>query len=186
MLLLTGRLQHNIFFDILSCIFFPELLEDEPGEKTADVVEPDKTADVVEPDETADVVEPDETAETQQNVIEPPSRDNMRVADGDEDYIPDLDEYHFEDETDEDMDIQENKPPKKKKPASRQKWSEEEVKELHDLFKVKIKELKLPGQKEIEAKMRMSLSKGGVIHKRKRDTIKKKLSNMLINIKKSK
>jgi len=72
---------------------------------------------------------------------------------------------------------------KRKKPAKtlRQKWSEEEVSELMELFAAEFETNTLPGQKQIETVMRKSLQNQGVIHKRKRDTIKKKLSNMMIS-----
>lgn len=124
-------------------------------------------------------------ADVQDEVVELAPTMILPVSGGDdEDYIPDLNEYRLEEEEeDEDMDIRENKPKKKKPASTRQQWSKEEVEELNNLFKVNIEKLKLPGQQLIEAKMRVSLKNDGVIHKRKRDTIKKKLSNMLIHIK---
>jgi len=90
-------------------------------------------------------------AAVQDEVVELAPTIIMSVSGGDDDYIPDLNEYGLKEE-DEDMDIRENKP--KKKPAStRQQWSEEEVEELNNLFKVNIEKLKLPGQQLIEAKM---------------------------------
>ncbi|XP_060563321.1 uncharacterized protein LOC132722776 isoform X3 [Ruditapes philippinarum] len=99
-----------------------------------------------------------------------------------EEYIPDIMD---EDEEEEDDDYEEiNKPSKRKpkKPCNRQKWSLMEENELKELFKEEFKCLKLPGQKRIEKMMKVSLSKNGEIHKRKRDTIKKKLSNMMIKL----
>jgi hypothetical protein len=93
-----------------------------------------------------------------------------------------LNEYGLE-KDDADIDIRENKPWKKKPASTRRKWSEEEVEELNNLFKLNIEKLKLPGQQVIEAKMRVSLKNDDVTHKRKWDTIKKKLSNMRIHIK---
>jgi len=72
---------------------------------------------------------------------------------------------------------------KKKKPgnmATRQKWSSEEVDELRELFEEDFRTNTLPGQKRIEAKMKKSKEGSGVIYQRKRDNIKKKLSNMMI------
>jgi len=72
--------------------------------------------------------------------------------------------------------------PKRKKPqnSTRQKWSNEEEAELHKLFEEDFRTNNLPGQKRIEKVIKKSKDDGGVIWKRKRDTIKKKLSNKMI------
>ena len=72
--------------------------------------------------------------------------------------------------------------PKRKKPqnSTRQKWSNEEEAELHKLFEEDFRTNTLPGQKRIEKVIKKSKDDGGVIWKRKGDTIKKKLSNMMI------
>ncbi|CAG2222876.1 unnamed protein product [Mytilus edulis] len=101
-----------------------------------------------------------------------------------EDFIPEL----HDDEVDADFSIpiQEHRPDKKKSrkdKVQRQKWSEDDVQELEDLFSVNLKKLKCPKQAEIEKKISISKKNGGLIHKRKRDNIKKKVSNMIQKLK---
>ena len=96
--------------------------------------------------------------------------------DDSEDEVPELNQ---EESADED---ELNYRPKRKKPqnSTRQKWSTEEVAELHNLFEEDFRTNSLPGQKRIEKAIKKSKDNRGVIWKRKRDTIKKKLSNMMI------
>ena len=56
----------------------------------------------------------------------------------------------------------------------------EEVDELLELFNKDFETNTLPGQKRIEKIMKKSQNNNGKIFKRKRDNIKKKLSNMMI------
>ena len=106
---------------------------------------------------------------------------SCEVENSDEDYIPDLNDDMEEDPPEEAEDFPaETRKRKKPVPSARKKWSEKEVEELMDLFKEDFETNTLPGQRRIEKMMRQSMSNRGVIYKRKRDTIKKKLSNMMI------
>ena len=109
----------------------------------------------------------------------PPSSDEYSHVD--EDYIPDED-YHFADEDEDETDEYVVPTKKRKTPvlASRQRWSMEEVNELLELFNKDFETNTLPGQKRIEKIMKKSQNNNGKIFKRKRDNIKKKLSNMMI------
>lgn len=108
----------------------------------------------------------------------PPSSNENSL---DEDYIPDED-YHPSDEEEDETDEYVVPTKKRKKPilATRQKWSMEEVDELLDLFKKDFETNTLPRSQRIEKIMRESQNNDGKIFKRKRDNIKKKLSNMMI------
>ena len=64
----------------------------------------------------------------------------------------------------------------------RQKWTEEEEKELRQLLNVNIATKKCPKKHEIEKAVRKSIKNGGLIHLRKTDNIKKKMSNMIIKL----
>ena len=100
----------------------------------------------------------------------------------DEDYIP-TEDYRHDDEDEEEIDEYMVTTKKRKKPAntaSRQRWSMEEVDELLELFKKDFETNTLPGQQRIEKIMQKSKINNGKIYKRKRDNIKKKLSNMMI------
>jgi hypothetical protein len=68
-------------------------------------------------------------------------------------------------------------PPKKKRKASFsiQRWSQEEIDELKILFSEEFLSGKCPRQKAVEAAKARSKINGGVIWKRKWDTIKKKV-----------
>lgn len=92
-----------------------------------------------------------------------------------EDEVPELQEGSSDEESVECR-------PKRKKPQknNRQKWTDEEVTELNGLFSEEFQTNTLPGQKRIEKIMKKSEANSGIIWKRKRDTIKKKLSNMMI------
>lgn len=68
------------------------------------------------------------------------------------------------------------------KPVVRQKWTPEEEAELRVLFATNFSKLKCPNTREIQSAMKNSLKRKGMIHKRKLDNIKKKVSNMLIKI----
>lgn len=93
--------------------------------------------------------------------------------------------YHDDDDDiEEEIRDEKRRPHKPKKPSQRQKWTRDEEEELKDLFKEHFKTLQLPGQKIIEKMKKVSFSNNGEIHKRKRDTIKKKLSNMMIKLRK--
>ena len=99
-----------------------------------------------------------------------------------EDYIPDLMEKE-----DSDSEEEGRKKRKIKKPSARQKWTQDEENELRELFKEEFERtLACPGQKRIQKKMGLSQKNNGFIFKRKRDNIKKKLSNMLMKIKSKK
>lgn len=97
-----------------------------------------------------------------------------------DEYIPDLDEMQ---QSEEDDYCNEDYSKKKRKKAAssctRQMWTQEEKDELEILFSKELKTNKLPGQKRIEQLMFKSKCQKGVIHLRKRDTIKKKLCNMM-------
>lgn len=97
--------------------------------------------------------------------------------DVDNEYIPDMTDSNGEEDEDE-VEIQ--KPKKRVKLSNRQRWSFNEVEELKTLFQNDFETLKLPGQYRIEQIMKQSCANHGEIHKRKRDTIKKKLSNMML------
>ena len=58
-----------------------------------------------------------------------------------------------------------------------------ELQRRQELFKEDFESLKLPGQKRIEQVMKLSHTNNVEIHKRKRDTIKEKISNMMIKLK---
>ena len=60
----------------------------------------------------------------------------------------------------------------------------EEEDELKTLFATDINNRKCPGKSRIEFNMNESLQNYGQIHKRPRDNIKKKLSNMIIKLRK--
>lgn len=107
-------------------------------------------------------------------------RPPVQTRELDEDFIPDITEIDEEEEEYEPI-------PKKRRmqahqPSVRQKWTSEEEQELKSLFKQNFKDDKLPGQKLIESMMRKSKLQKGQIHLRKRDNIKKKLSNMMIKL----
>ena len=68
------------------------------------------------------------------------------------------------------------------KPAVRQRWTDVEEAELRVLFQHNFTKLKCPNGKEIDRAMKISLKKKGVVHKRKPDNVKKKVSNMLIKL----
>jgi hypothetical protein len=61
----------------------------------------------------------------------------------------------------------------------RHKWSAEEEEELRRIYKAFFREGETPRQKDVEKGMKMSRQKGGMIHKIKRDNIKKKINNMI-------
>ena len=67
----------------------------------------------------------------------------------------------------------------------RQKWLEEEENELQQLFGRNFRQKKTPNTKEIEKAVRTSMKNHGVIHHRKPDNIKKKMSHMIIKLKNS-
>lgn len=73
---------------------------------------------------------------------------------------------------------------KKKADIPRQKWSEEEVAEIRKLFKASFEHDKTPRQAEVEKQMKISAANKGLIHKRPRDNIKKKVSTMLMTVRK--
>lgn len=137
-----------------------------------------------------DEIQLDEIMEVQADVdVTPPStldqpfnrkRPPVQTPELDEDFIPDITEIDEEEEEYEPI-------PKKRRmqahqPSVRQKWTSEEEQELKSLFKQNFKDDKLPGQKLIESMMRKSKLQKGQIHLRKRDNIKKKLSNMMIKL----
>ncbi|OWF39287.1 hypothetical protein KP79_PYT22707 [Mizuhopecten yessoensis] len=95
-----------------------------------------------------------------------------------DDYIPDIEEEQEDEDSDELNEVYAKR--KRPQPCQRQKWLAEEEEELKDLFQRDCAINKLPGQKRIEEMMKKSLENKGSIHQRKRDTIKKKLSNMMI------
>lgn len=77
------------------------------------------------------------------------------------------------------------KKPQKQKQAvarkrPRQPWTTEEETELKLLFRKSYDTDRTPGQREIEKQMKISKRQGGLIHMRKRDNIKKKISTMLV------
>lgn len=72
--------------------------------------------------------------------------------------------------------------PKKRKttvPIIRHHWTEIEEKELRRLLPLAFISMKCPGQKYVEAAQQKSRAEGGAIFRIARDTIKKKVSNML-------
>ena len=78
---------------------------------------------------------------------------------------------------------QKQKKLKKKKPEKqRQRWSKEEEEELNTLFSKNFKDNYCPGQQEIGKAVKISRSKGGLVHNRPMDNIKKKISNLLIKL----
>ena len=66
----------------------------------------------------------------------------------------------------------------------RQKWLKEEENELQQLFVRNLRLKKCPNTKEIEKAVRTSMKNHGLIHQRKPDNIKKKMSNMIVKLKK--
>ncbi|XP_053392398.1 uncharacterized protein LOC128555071 [Mercenaria mercenaria] len=93
------------------------------------------------------------------------------------------DVFNFIDESDEEDDLQEEERPKKRKKATavqkRQKWTKGEEKELQELLRKNFRDVKCPSQAECENARKVSQKSGGLIWKRPRDNIKKKVSNML-------
>ena len=73
--------------------------------------------------------------------------------------------------------------PKKKRVApktnTRQKWTAEEEEELKTLFKSSLKAKKLPKPNDIVVQMKCSEKTNGVVYKRTKETIKKKLWNLI-------
>lgn len=67
---------------------------------------------------------------------------------------------------------------KNTKAVARQKWSHEEEKEIEKLLSKCFQTGKGPSQHECEEAMKASKAKGGLIWKRPRDNIKKKVFNM--------
>lgn len=105
---------------------------------------------------------------------------SSNITTNEDEFIPDIsDEMECEEEGEEE-EVDRRKPEKPAKLSTRQKWSDDEVAELLHLFSDDFQTNKLPGQKRIERVIKISKSNSGVIWKRKRDTIKKKLSNMMI------
>ncbi|XP_062574168.1 uncharacterized protein LOC134236011 [Saccostrea cucullata] len=92
--------------------------------------------------------------------------------------IPDLNCFS-EDEDDSDSEIQ-SKEALRTSCSLRRKWSKEEEKELRSLFSECFAEYRCPKRREVETQMKMSERKNGLIHKRPRDNIKKKISQMLV------
>nr|XP_034316418.1 uncharacterized protein LOC117685927 isoform X13 [Crassostrea gigas] len=74
----------------------------------------------------------------------------------------------------------------KPKKTERKRWSKEEEDELKKLFKANFEKDYCPKQLEIEKIMKKSREKGGLIHLRPRDNIKKKVSGMLVKLRKKK
>nr|XP_034316735.1 uncharacterized protein LOC109620100 isoform X4 [Crassostrea gigas] len=74
----------------------------------------------------------------------------------------------------------------KPKKTERKRWSKEEEDELKKLFKANFEKDYCPKQLEIEKIMKKSREKGGLIHLRPRDNIKKKVSGMLVKMRKKK
>lgn len=74
----------------------------------------------------------------------------------------------------------------KPKKTERKRWSKEEEDELKKLFKANFEKDCCPKQLEIEKIMKKSREKGGLIHLRPRDNIKKKVSGMLVKMRKKK
>lgn len=74
----------------------------------------------------------------------------------------------------------------KPKKTERKRWSKEEEDELKKLFKANFEKDYCPKQLEIENIMKKSREKGGLIHLRPRDNIKKKVSGMLVKMRKKK
>lgn len=141
---------------------------------------PDFVGDVLEerPDQA-----PDETERLDQSLDEAVPIDvpgsGLAIE---EDYIPDLME---KEDSDSEEDIRKKR--KTKKPYVRQKWTQDEENELRELFKEEFERtLACPGQKRIQKKMGLSQKNNGLIFKRKRDNIKKKISNMLMKLKSKK
>lgn len=73
----------------------------------------------------------------------------------------------------------------KKKASVRQKWSEDEEKELKELFVTNITKMKCPNTADIKKAMKISKENKGLIHLRKLENIKKKMSNMIIKMRRS-
>ena len=112
---------------------------------------------------------------------------NVAISDDgdiDREYIPDM-THEEEEEEDEIMVTEKRRRKKAALPHQRKKWSLEEEQELKELFKEDFESLKLPGQKRIERMMKVGCGNKGLIYQRKRDTIKKKLSNMMIKIRRN-
>lgn len=65
---------------------------------------------------------------------------------------------------------------KTKKIAERHKWTEEEISELHEIFKLFITGGKTPGKAQIEKGLKKSKRNNGNIWKLKGDNVKKKIS----------
>lgn len=120
-----------------------------------------------------DVPNPDDASEDRLS--------NILTDTADEEYVPEIPEYQSEDD-DEDQETWEEKPKKRttKQPVRRQKWTSEEVKEIQELFKKEFESDKCPSQKCVENAIKISQSNAGHIYKRNRDTIKKKVSNMMV------
>ena len=66
-----------------------------------------------------------------------------------------------------------------------QKWTKEEGKELHPLFKRNFQLKKCHNTSDIDKAVTISLKHHGLIHKRTPDNVSKNYSNMLINLKHS-
>ncbi|XP_033725242.1 uncharacterized protein LOC117315207 [Pecten maximus] len=107
------------------------------------------------------------------------------TTDSDE-YVPEVFQSDEEDDDDDcGAEFSERKRKTRKPSVLRQKWSPEEEKELETLFKTDFERDKCPSQKRVETVIKISKSSNGVIYKRNRDTIKKKVSNMMVKKRRS-
>lgn len=73
----------------------------------------------------------------------------------------------------------------KKRKCLRQRWTSAEEEELKNLFASFLHRDKCPGQKDVEKAMSLSKKNSGLVYKRPRDNIKKKISCMLVKVRKS-
>ena len=88
-------------------------------------------------------------------------------------------------EDEEDTPEPKSQPPKKKVHDKRHSWKMEEEAELRVLFKNSFERKFTPNQKMIRAAMKTSQASKGYIHKLKIENIKKKVCNMIQNLKKT-
>lgn len=103
-----------------------------------------------------------------------------------EENIPNLFDLEEDDEEDEDEDKENLAGRKiKKRKCLRQRWTSAEEEELKNLFATFLHRDKCPGQKDVERAMSLSKKNNGLIHRRPRDNIKKKISCMLVKARKS-
>ena len=73
-------------------------------------------------------------------------------------------------------------PAKKNSAVTRQKWSSAEEEEIRQIFEKYFKEKSRPTPKQCSKAIRISKKKGGLIHLRKKDVLKKKLYRMIDNL----